>query len=85
MDTLLKEAINRALDLPQEQQRMIAEALILSEAWQVANMPVIDFTAEENAMIDEGLAAIERGDVIPGEEVFVELRARNDKSSKQSS
>ena len=81
MDILLKEAINRVLELPEEQQRLIAETLILSEAWQVANTPVIDFTAEENAMIDEGLAELERGEWIPGEEVFAKLRARSEKPS----
>jgi len=55
--------------------------LILSEAWQVANTPVIDFTAEENAMIDEGLAELERGEGIPGEEVFAKLRARSENPS----
>ena len=79
MDTLFQEAVTRIVDLPPEQQRQFGEMLLVSEALQTASMPVIEFTDEENAMIDEGLEEIERGEVIGQEEMkayFEELRAK---------
>lgn len=69
MDTIFQEAVTRIVDLPRDQQRHFGEMLLVSEALQTASMPVIEFTDEENAMIDEGLAAIEEGRIVPQAEV----------------
>ena len=59
MDTVFAQAVTKIIEMPQETQRVIGEAL-LDGAGQ-PDLPVIEFTAEENAMIDEGLADIEAG------------------------
>lgn len=69
MDTVFQEAVTRIIDLPPDQQRQFGEMLLVSEALQAARMPVIEFTEDENAMIDEGLAAIDDGRVVSQSEV----------------
>lgn len=61
MDTIFQEAVSRIVDLPKETQRQFGEMLLVSEALQTASMPVIEFTDEENAMIDEGIASADAG------------------------
>jgi len=56
---------------------VIGEALLDGAAQP--DLPVIEFSDEENAMIDEGLAAAERGELIDQEEMetyFEELRTK---------
>ncbi|WP_299735278.1 hypothetical protein [uncultured Roseobacter sp.] len=78
MDIVFAQAVTKIIELPQDTQRVIGEAL-LDGAGQ-PDLPVIEFTAEENAMIDEALEEIERGEVIGQEEMkkhFAELRAKS--------
>ena len=77
MDTIFAQAVTKVIEMPQDVQRAIGEAL-LDGAGQ-PNLPMIEFTAEEEAMIDEALVEIERGEVIGQEEMkrrFNELRAK---------
>ncbi len=78
MDTVFAQAVTKIIELPQDTQRVIGEALLDGAAHP--DLPVIEFTAEENAMIDEALEEIERGDVIGQVEMkqrFAELRAKS--------
>lgn len=78
MDTVFAQAVTKIIGMPQETQRVIGEAL-LDGAGQ-PDLPIIEFTAEENEMIDESVEQIERGEVISQEEVkkrFDELRAKS--------
>lgn len=77
MDTIFAQAVTKIIELPQDTQRVIGEAL-LDGAGQ-PDLPVIEFTAEENAMIDEGLADIEAGRTFSQTEMeayYDELRAK---------
>jgi hypothetical protein len=78
MDTIFAEAVTRIIELPQGTQRVIGEAL-LDGAGQT-NLPVIEFTAEEHAMLDEAEASLAAGNAIGWEEMkrhFDELRAKS--------
>lgn len=76
MDTVFQEAVTKIIEMPQGIQRVIGEALL--EGAGHPDLPVIEFTDEENAMIDEGLADIEAGRVHSQAEIELlheELRA----------
>lgn len=78
MDTTFAQAIAKISELPLDTQRFIGEALL--DGAGRPDLPVIEFTAEEEAMLDEAIADVERGDVIGQEKmktVFAELRARS--------
>ena len=78
MDTVFAQAVTKIIEMPQETQRVIGEALL--DAAGQPDLPVIEFTPEENAMIDEALEQVERGEVIGQEEMkkhFAELRAKS--------
>ena len=77
MDTVFARAVTKIIEMPAGTQRVIGEAL-LDGAGQ-PNLPVIEFTAEEEAKIEEGLASLERGDVYSQEQMeehFDKLSAR---------
>jgi len=76
MDTLFAHAVGKISEMPLDTQRFIGEALLDGAAQP--NLPVIDFTDEEHAMLDEADAQIARGDLIDQDEMqqrFDELRA----------
>ena len=50
MDTVFAQAVTKIIGLPQDAQRFIGEALLDGAAQP--DLPVIEFTAEENAMIE---------------------------------
>ena len=62
MDTVFAQAVTKISELPLDTQRFIGEALL--DGATRPDLPVIEFTAEENAMIDEAIAEVERGEVI---------------------
>lgn len=75
MDTLFAHAVGKISEMPLEVQRFVGEALLDGAAQP--NLPVIEFTDEENAMIDEALAEVEAGNTISQAEMkayFQELR-----------
>lgn len=77
MDTIFAQAVTKISEMPQGVQRVIGEAL-LDGAGQ-PELPVIEFTAEEEAMIDEALEEVERGEFISQHEMekrFEEMRSR---------
>lgn len=77
MDTVFAQAVSKVIEMPQDTQRFIGEA-ILGGAGQ-PDLPVIEFTAEEEAMIEEAEAEVARGELIDQEEMeayFAELRAK---------
>ena len=85
MDILFQEAVSRIVDLPRDQQRQFGEMLLMSEELRTASTPVIQFTEEENAMIDEGIASIDAGQTIDQEEMkkyFAELRSKSYEAKK---
>ena len=63
MDTVFAQAVTKIIGLPQDTQRFIGEALLDGAAHP--DLPVIEFTVEEKAMIDEGLADVEAGRTVP--------------------
>lgn len=76
MDATFAHAISQISELPHDTQRVIGEAL-LSGAGQ-PNLPVIEFTAEEHALLDEAEVDIAHGAVIEQDEMkqrFEALRA----------
>lgn len=78
MDTVFAQAVTRIIELPTSAQRMIGEALLQGQA--EANLPVIEFTAEEDAMIAEGISDLEAGQTYTQaemEETFDALRAKS--------
>lgn len=78
MDTVFAHAVTKVIELPQETQRFIGEA-ILDGAGR-PDLPVIEFTAEEEAMIEDAEAEVARGELIDQEEVrehFDALRAKS--------
>lgn len=77
MDTVFAQAVSKIIELPAGTQRVIGEAL-LDGATQ-PDLPVIEFSAEEHALIDEALVEVEAGKVVSQEqmtEFFDELRNR---------
>lgn len=77
MDTIFKEAVSQVSEMPKDVQREIGEALLDGVAQR--NLPVIEFTSEENGMIDEALEEVERGEVVGQDEMkahFDELRTK---------
>lgn len=78
MDTLFAHAVSKISELPLDTQRFIGEALL--DGAGRPDLPVIEFTAEEEAMLDEAEAEIARGELIGQEEMnkrFDELRAKS--------
>jgi len=78
MDTVFAQAVTKIIEMPQGTQRLIGEALLGGAAQP--DLPIIEFTAEENAMIDEGLADLKAGRVHSQEEMgtfYDELRAKS--------
>lgn len=75
MDTVFAQAVTEISELPLDTQRSIGEALLGGAARP--DLPVIEFTAEENAMLDEAEAELAAGKVIGQDETknfFMELR-----------
>lgn len=78
MDTVFAQAVSKVIELPKDTQRFIGEA-ILGGAGR-PDLPVIEFTAEEEAMIEEAEVQAERGELIDEDEVrehFNALRAKS--------
>ena len=78
MDTLFAHAVSKISELPLDTQRFIGEALLDGAAQP--NLPVIDFTEAEHAMLDEADAEIARGEVIGQEEMAAQFDALRTKS-----
>ena len=77
MDTVFAQAVTRISELPLDTQRFIGEALLGGAARP--DLPVIEFTDEENAMLDEAEAELVAGKIIGHEETnafFRELREK---------
>ena len=77
MDTTFAQAVTKIIELPQDTQRFIGEALLNGAAQP--DLPVIEFTAEEDAKLDEAQAEIDRGETIGQEDMkahFNELRTK---------
>jgi len=83
MDIVFAQAVTKIIELPLETQRAIGETLL--DVTTQSDLPVIDFTAEENAMIDEAREKIERGEVIGEKNIkkrFDDMRARPSRHSE---
>ncbi|WP_299366770.1 hypothetical protein [uncultured Tateyamaria sp.] len=77
MDATFAQAVSKIIEMPVGTQRIIGEALL--DGGAQPDLPVIEFTAEESAKIDEALEDIETGNVIGQEEMtvfFERLRAK---------
>jgi|GEM_PF-6208280 len=78
MDTVFAQAVTKIIEMPRGTQRVIGEALLDGAAQP--DLPVIEFTADEERMIEDGIADLDAGRVIGQEEVekrFSELRAKS--------
>ena len=78
MDTTFAQAVTKISELPLETQRFIGEALLGGAARP--DLPVIEFTVEENAKLDEAEAELLADKVVGQEEMkqrFRELRAKS--------
>ena len=77
MDTVFVQAITRVSEMSLDTQRFIGEVLL--DGVVQPDLPVIEFTAEENAMLDEAEAELAAGKAISEEEMrafFKELREK---------
>ena len=78
MDIVFAQAVTKIIKMPEGTQRLIGKAL-LDGATQ-PDLPVIEFTVEEEKMIEEGLADLEAGRSYSQSEMEVfydELRAKS--------
>lgn len=74
MDIIFAQAVGKVVELPRETQRFIGEAIL--DGVGRSDLPVIEFTAEEEAMLDEAEAEVVRGELIDQEDMegyFAEL------------
>lgn len=69
MDTIFAQAVAKIIEMPVGTQRIIGEALL--DGGAQPNLPVIEFTAEEDAKIEEALEEIADGQVVSHEEMAV--------------
>lgn len=78
MDTVFAQAVTKVSEMSLDTQRFIGEVLL--DGVVQPDLPVIEFSAEEHAMLDEAEASIVAGNVIGQEEMkrhFDELRAKS--------
>ena len=66
MTKLLKEAIAKVLELPEDEQDALALALLSMASTDTAEIPLDD---ETRSAIEEGLAQAKRGESVPDEEI----------------
>lgn len=77
MDTVFAQAVTKIIEMPTGTQRLIGEALLSGAAQP--ELPVIEFTDAESAMVDEAIAEADSREVINQEEmetVYNKLRQR---------